>query len=79
MNSKNNGVPEILTGSWTYRSFLSNPDLSADFDSLQFGLGTITINEAPMQTLDGLIFGPGWELKLSGTDLLLRNYYFTRA
>lgn len=67
MSSKNNGVPEILTGLWTYRSFLSNPDVSADFDSLEFGRGTIKINDAPMQTLDGLIFGPGWELKLSGS------------
>ncbi|VXA99122.1 conserved hypothetical protein [Flavobacterium sp. 9AF] len=67
MNTAINGVPEVLTGLWTYRSFLSNPDVTADFDSLEFGRGTIKINEGPMQTFDGLIFGPGWELKLTGS------------
>ena len=61
------GVPEALTGIWTYRSFLSNPDINADFDSLEFGRGNIKINDAPMQTFDGLIYGPGWELKLFGS------------
>lgn len=61
------GVPPILTGTWTYRSFLSNPDLNADFNSLEFGRGNIQINEAPMQTLDGRIYGPGWELELKGS------------
>lgn len=67
MSISTSSVPEILIGIWTYRSFLSNPDLDADFDSLQFGSGNIKINEAPMQTLDGLIYGPGWELKLNGS------------
>lgn len=67
MNEIKNGVPEILTGIWTYRSFLSDPNLNADFDSLEFGRGNIKINDAPFQTLDGLIYGPGWELKLSGS------------
>jgi len=62
-----NNVPEILTGTWTYRSFLSNPDIDADFDSLKFGVGNIKINDAQMQTLDGLIYGTGWELKLTGS------------
>jgi hypothetical protein len=67
MSTSKHGVPEILTGLWTYRSFLSDPNLDADFNSLEFGRGNIKINEAPMQTLDGLIYGPGWELKLSGS------------
>ena len=67
MATINSGVPEILTGTWTYRSFLSNPDLNADFDSLEFGRGNIQINQAEMQTLDGKIYGSGWELKLTGS------------
>lgn len=62
-----NGVPPILVGTWTYRSFLSNPDLDADFDSLEFGRGNIRIDAAPMQDFNGLIYGPGWELKLTGS------------
>ncbi|MEK7302033.1 MAG: hypothetical protein AAB073_02670, partial [Pseudomonadota bacterium] len=59
-------VPSILLGTWTYRSFLSNPDLNADFDALEFGRGNIRIDDAPLQMFSGLIFGPGWELKLKG-------------
>lgn len=60
-------VPEILTGTWTYRSFLSNTDINADFDSLEFGRGNIEIVPAAMQKLDGRIYGPGWQLELSGS------------
>ena len=60
-------VPDILLGTWTYRSFLSDPDLDASFNSLQFGKGNIDIEEAPMQTLEGRIYGPGWELNLKGS------------
>ncbi len=60
-------VPAILVGDWSYRSFLSNPDLSVDFNSLEFGQGTIRIDATEMQTLSGLIFGPGWQLTLKGS------------
>lgn len=62
-----NSVPDILLGRWTYRSFSSNPDINADFDSLEFGRGTIEIDPAAMQTLEGRIFGPGWQLTLNGS------------
>jgi len=50
---KENGVNTephsgVLVGTWTYRSFLNNPDLSADFNSLEFGRGNIRIDPAPM-------------------------------
>ncbi|MEX2498283.1 MAG: hypothetical protein WD397_05340 [Wenzhouxiangellaceae bacterium] len=67
MSDAQAGVPAVLVGVWTYRSFLSNPDLDADFDSLEFGRGNIRIDAAPMQEFNGLIYGPGWELKLSGS------------
>lgn len=54
-------------GKWTYRSLLNNPDVSADFDSLEFGRGTIEIEPGPMQILTGVIGGPGWSLKLNGS------------
>jgi len=56
-----------LAGKWTYRSFLSDPDLSTDFNSLEFGRGTITIKEAPLGVLQGTIGGPGWSLDLNGS------------
>lgn len=62
-------VPNIgsLVGKWTYRSFLSDPDLSTPFNDLEFGRGTITIKEAPMGVLYGSIGGPGWSLELNGS------------
>ena len=63
----NNKVPDILLGTWTYRSFLSNPDLKADFDSLEFGRGIIEIIPAEMQTVNGRFYGPGWQLDLTGS------------
>jgi hypothetical protein len=55
-----------FVGSWSYRSFNNDPDLSIAFNDLQFGLGTIVIEEAPMQLLQGTIGGSGWSLTLKG-------------
>lgn len=60
-------IPDILIGTWTYRSFLSNTNVGADFDSLEFGRGNIQIRPAAMQVFDGRIYGPGWQLELSGS------------
>lgn len=67
MTDAANSVPSILTGIWTYRSFLSNPDVNANFDTLEFGRGNIRIDPGSLQTFSGLIYGPGWELKLKGS------------
>lgn len=56
-----------LAGTWTYRSFLSDPNLATAFDALEFGRGNITIEEAPMGVLKGRIFGDGWGLDLNGS------------
>ena len=53
-------------GNWTYRSFLNDPDINKSFNDLEFGVGTIVIEEAPMQTLKGTIGGSGWSLVLKG-------------
>jgi hypothetical protein len=55
-----------FVGSWTYRSFLNDPDINVDFGKLEFGRGTIVIDEAPMEVLSGSIGGPGWSLALKG-------------
>jgi len=55
-----------FVGSWTYRSFLNDPDLSKAFNDLEFGRGTIVIEEAPLDALTGTIGGPGWSLALKG-------------
>ena len=55
-----------FVGSWTYRSLLNDTDINAAFNDLEFGVGTIVIEEAPMQLLDGTIGGDGWSLALKG-------------
>jgi hypothetical protein len=57
----------ILVGTWTYRSFLNDPDLSAQFNSLEFGRGNISIEHAPMNEFKGRIYDVGWQLDLKGS------------
>lgn len=59
-----------FVGSWTYRSLLNNPDGSVEFNSLEFGEGTIVINDGPIELLTGTIGGDDWKLDLHGS----RNY-----
>jgi hypothetical protein len=56
-----------LAGLWSYRSLINDPDLSTGFDRLEFGRGTIAVEEAPMGVFAGRIYGPGWSLALSGS------------
>ena len=37
-----------FVGSWTYRSLLNDADVSTDFDKLEFGRGTLVIEDGPM-------------------------------
>jgi len=55
-----------FVGSWTYRSFNNDPDLSTDVSSLLFGDGTIEITAPSSDTLGGTIGGQGWSLNLHG-------------
>jgi hypothetical protein len=57
-----------FVGKWTYRSLLNEPDGSIPFDKLEFGEGTIQINndDAP-ELLTGTIGGEGWSLTLHGS------------
>lgn len=55
-----------FVGTWTYRSLLNDPDVNKAFNDLEFGRGTIVVEDAPMQILKGTIGGPGWSLALQG-------------
>ena len=56
-----------FAGSWTYRSLLNDPQIDQDFDKLEFGRGTLVIEEAGPALLGGTIGGPGWSLSLHGS------------
>jgi len=56
-----------FVGSWTYRSLLNQTDASVPFNSLEFGVGTIVIDDGPMELLTGTIGGDGWSLTLRGS------------
>lgn len=56
-----------LSGKWTYRSFLNDPNLQTSFNDLQFGLGTIVLKDAAPNILKGTIGGDGWSLELTGS------------
>lgn len=56
-----------FTGQWTYRSLLNDPDLSTVFDKLEFGRGTLVIEDERSEILKGTIGGPGWALTLRGS------------
>ena len=57
----------ILVGTWTYRSFLNDPDLATQFNNLEFGRGNIEIETAPMNEFKGRIYDIGWQLDLKGS------------
>jgi len=56
-----------FVGQWTYRSLLNDPDINQKLDKLEFGIGTIVIEDAPSPLLKGTIGGPGWSLNLHGS------------
>jgi hypothetical protein len=62
-----------FVGTWTYRSLLNEPDVTTDFDALEFGRGTIVITAPSPEKLGGSIggsLGPNagtWLLKLHGS------------
>jgi hypothetical protein len=58
-------LTNALSGKWTYRSLINNPDLSADFNTLEFGRANLVL-EISGGTIAGTIGGTGWELKLHG-------------
>jgi hypothetical protein len=60
-------IKQLGSGTYTYRSLLNNPDLSADFDSLEFGRANLKIEISDKGVLSGNIYDTGWELTLKGS------------
>ena len=58
---------DVLIGTWTYRSFLNDPNLSTPFDQLEFGRGNIRVDPSAADEFKGLIYGEGWSLTLTGS------------
>lgn len=60
-----------FVGTWTYRSLLNDPDGSKSFNDLEFGQGTLTIEQVSTATLGGTIGGGlnggSWRLDLHGS------------
>lgn len=67
MSDQTNALTNVLVGTWTYRSFLNDPDVSTPFNNLEFGRGNIRIDASPMNEFAGSIYGPGWQLTLTGS------------
>jgi len=56
-----------LIGRWTYRSFVGNPDIDADFGSLEFGRGELVVEYLCPGTFIGrLIFDDNYQFRLQG-------------
>ena len=46
---------------------IDDPDINQEFDKLEFGRGTLAIQEVAPAVLKGTIGGPGWSLLLHGS------------
>lgn len=56
-----------VLGSWTYRSFVNNPDIDKDFKDLELGRGELTIERFTPATFSGrLSFGDTYQFRLRG-------------
>lgn len=53
-------------GTWTYRSFLRDPDIETEFNDLRFGAGTLNLSDSGINLIQGSLGGPGWSLALRG-------------
>jgi hypothetical protein len=58
-----------FVGSWTYRSFVNNPDPTVDFNTIRFGQGELVIEAfAPGGFTGRLVFAEGVHLNLTGAS-----------
>lgn len=71
-----NTAQDLLVGTYTYRSWNNDPDLTTGANDLIFGQGFIEIEPAPFNVLKGRIYGtdsnmpdgkPSWEVQLKGS------------
>lgn len=61
-----NSALASVTGTWTYRSFVSDPNLNTEPNDLLFGSGTMKLAAAAPDNLTGTLGGTGWQLSLTG-------------
>jgi hypothetical protein len=62
-----NATDNPFVGKWTYRSLLNDPDIDKAFGDLEFGRGTLVLEAATIDELQGTIGGTGWSLSLHGS------------
>jgi hypothetical protein len=56
-------------GTWTYRSFINDPDIAKDFNALEFGRGELEIEAFDPGSFRGrLSFGNTYQFKLAGAS-----------
>jgi hypothetical protein len=61
------GASKLLAGTWTYRSFINDPDPSLPFNDLEFAVADIRLDDAPFGAISGrLSFGSDF-LRLKGS------------
>jgi hypothetical protein len=63
-------LSKFLSGNWTYRSFLNNPDENADIPSLVFGQGKMVVENLNIAygEINGYFdFGGGYRLNFKGS------------
>lgn len=58
---------DLIEGIWTYRSLINNPDLSTDFNLLEFGRANLKLTSSPSGVLSGEIGDTGWKLDIKGS------------
>ena len=67
--SEGQSVVSPLVGHWTYRSFINDPDISKDFNNIEFGRGELVIADFVPGSFNGrLILGDTYQFKLSGSS-----------
>ncbi|TIX69347.1 MAG: hypothetical protein E5V30_17815 [Mesorhizobium sp.] len=66
---KGKTMSSAFVGTWTYRSFVSIPDLNTPFQDLEFGRADLVIQEPQPGVVGGTIGGSGWSLSLRGTTV----------
>ena len=60
---------EALTGRWTYRSFINNPDPASPFNDLRFAVAELVIEAFSPGDFSGrLVFAPDAEMALTGAS-----------
>lgn len=70
-----NPLVRPLEGTWTYRSFINDPDIAKAFNDFEFGRGELTIDSFTPGSFSGrLAFGDTYQFKLYGSSAFGNPY-----